>query len=332
MPAAPGGALSLNSQALNTPPQFHLAINNVQDLNVMADLLKKSGFFGQDAQAAIAVRLMAGLEAGFTPFAAITGTYVVNGKPAFGANMLAQAIKKSGKYDYRVVKKTMDGCTIRIIDVASGDVIGEEEFTQQDAQTAGLWHGPTWKKYPKQMLFNRCITMAMRTHTPEVLGGHTAYTPEELIAAQPKFKQQQYGEIDEHGMVEEVKVFVPDSQTSAAIDVPNTDAEPKAERQAPPRPRKVAPPQPEAQTIDAAAIADAVQPISNDVLDQVINGLNALAAQQDGSAKKVIDAFKAQAGIPATVEVNSESFKTQQHGQILLELLKPESVAELKNA
>ena len=329
MPDALGGSLAHFSQ--QPTPAFHLAINNVQDLNVMAELLRQSGFFGNDSQAAIAVRLMAGLEAGFTPFAAITGTYVVNGKPAFGANMLAQAIKKSGKYDYRVVKKTIDGCTIRIIKAGTDELIGEEEFTQQDAQTAGLWHGPTWKKYPKQMLFNRCITMAMRTHTPEVLGGHTAYTPEELIAAQPDFKQKQYGEIDEHGMpIEEVKVIQVDD-VSASASVPNSDREPaakKSSRKATPKPKKVAQPQPEPE-VDQAAVLAATKDITVADKNQIISGLNYLAenAKKDDKGTPLTDVvlseFRVRMGMAPDTKIAPADIKTEQHAQILLELLEP---------
>lgn len=325
MPDASGGSLALNRQALNTPPSFHLAINNVQDLNVMADMLKKSGFFGQDSQSAIAVRLMAGLEAGFTPFAAITGTYVVNGKPAFGANMLAQAIKKSGKYDYRVTKKTIDGCTIRIIDTSDKTVIGEEEFTQQDAEKAGLWNSATWRKYPKQMLFNRCISMAMRTHCPEVLGGHTAYTPEEIGG-------ERLGTIDEHGMIEEVEVIQVDG-VSASAAVPNSDQEPAATtstRRPTPKPRKVAQPQAEPK-VDHAAVMAATKDMSVLTKNEIISGLNWLAEQGADETgvpyiNQVLTDFKTKAAIAPDVNVTPDDFKTEQHAEILLGLLKPHNV------
>ena len=321
MPDASGGSLAHPSQL--PTPSFHLAINNVQDLNAMAAILGKSGFFGNDSQSAIAVRLMAGLEAGFTPFAAISGTFVINGKPGFGANMLAQAIKRSGKYDYRVVSKTEEGCTIKIIDVVSKEVIGEESFTQKDAQNAGLWHSATWKKYPKQMLFNRCISMAMRTHCPEVLGGHTAYTPEEIGG-------EKVGTIDEHGMIEEVKV-VQVSDVSAPASVPNSDQEPaakKSSRKATPRPRKVAQPQPDPE-VDQAAVLAATRDIAVADKNQIITGLNYLAEtkQKDDQGTPLTDVvlseFRERMGMAPDTKITPDDFKTEQHAQILLGLLEP---------
>jgi hypothetical protein len=48
------------------------------------------------------------------------------------------------------------------------------------AERAGLLKNPTWKAYPEAMLFSRALTAGMRTHCPDALGGHPAYTPEEL--------------------------------------------------------------------------------------------------------------------------------------------------------
>jgi hypothetical protein len=48
------------------------------------------------------------------------------------------------------------------------------------AERAGLLKNPTWKAYPEAMLFSRALTAGMRTHCPDALGGHTAYTPDEI--------------------------------------------------------------------------------------------------------------------------------------------------------
>jgi hypothetical protein len=59
-------------------------------------------------------------------------------------------------------------------------VLGEETFTIEMAERAGLLKNPTWNAYPEAMLFSRALTAGMRTHCPDALGGHPAYTPEEL--------------------------------------------------------------------------------------------------------------------------------------------------------
>jgi len=45
-------------------------------------------------------------------FASMTGIYIIKGKPAIGANPMAAAVKRSGKYNYRVIEHTDQSCKI----------------------------------------------------------------------------------------------------------------------------------------------------------------------------------------------------------------------------
>ena len=55
------------------------------------------------------------------------------------------------------------------------------EFSMEDAKRAELLANPSWKKYPKNMLFARCFSDMARTLFPDAIGG-ISYTPEELGA------------------------------------------------------------------------------------------------------------------------------------------------------
>jgi hypothetical protein len=86
------------------------------------------------------------------------------------------------------MEKTAKLCRIKFL--ANGEVLGEEVFTIEMAERAGLTADKPgqrgispWKAYPEAMLFSRALTAGMRTHCPDALGGHTAYTPDELGAA-----------------------------------------------------------------------------------------------------------------------------------------------------
>ena len=174
-----------NSSALTAPgtSTLSLQVSSVDDLARLARVFAASGLFGragnQETQVAeCAIRLMAGMEAGFSPFASATGVHIINGRPAFSANLLAQAVRRHPDYDYRVLEKTATACKIRFL--SRGEVLGEELFTIDMAERAGLLKNPTWRSYPEAMLFSRALTAGMRTHCPDALGGHPAYTPEEL--------------------------------------------------------------------------------------------------------------------------------------------------------
>ena len=195
----PSGALALtNGNAMAAAPgaSFSLQLSGIEDLQRLAKLFSASGLFGRSGNAEqhmaeCAIKILAGAEAGFGPFASHSGVTVINGKPGFGANLLAQAIKRHPIYDYRVLEKTDQVCRIKFL--AGREELGVETFTMEMAKRAGLvkTSGP-WAQYPEAMLFARCLTAGMRTHCPDALGGMGAYTPEELGAA---------GQIDENGVV-----------------------------------------------------------------------------------------------------------------------------------
>jgi len=180
--------MATQSTALAPPgtAPLSLQVKSVDDLARLAKVFAASGLFGrsgnQETQVAeCAIRLMAGMEAGFSPFASATGIHIINGRPAFSANLLAQAVRRHPAYDYRVMEKSSTVCRIKFL--AHGETLGEEVFTIEMAERAQLLKNPTWKAYPEAMLFSRALTAGMRTHCPDALGGHTAYTSEELGAA-----------------------------------------------------------------------------------------------------------------------------------------------------
>ena len=192
MASTPSSALATTATG-----SLSLQIQSPDDLQRLARLFSASGLFGRAAGnpdqhlAECAIKILAGMEAGFGSFASIAGVSVINGKPGFGANLLAQAIKRHPLYDYRVIEKTDQICRIRFL--AGREVLGEEVFTIQMAERAGLVKGGgPWKQYPEAMLFARALSAGMRTHCPDALGGAPAYTPEELGAQ---------GQIDENGVV-----------------------------------------------------------------------------------------------------------------------------------
>lgn len=154
------------------------------EMNVMilGKILSASGYFQDAREAAQAVvKVLAGRELGFGPIASMSGIFIVNGKPVLSANMQAASIRKSGKYDYKIVRLDNDVCELAFF--RDGQELQPHSiFTMADATTAGLTEGKnahSWKHYKRNMLFSRCITNGMRWHSPE-LGCGAIYTPEEL--------------------------------------------------------------------------------------------------------------------------------------------------------
>jgi hypothetical protein len=159
----------------------HLA--NIQRLG---NLLAASGYFADAREMAqAAVKVMAGEELGIPPIASMMGINIIKGKVALSGNLIASRIRAHG---YEFVVKQMDahGCVLHFLGKPDAEgkrrMLGASSFTEEDAKAAGLLGSDMYKKYPRNMYFNRTISNGAKWYTPEVTNGAPVYTPEELGA------------------------------------------------------------------------------------------------------------------------------------------------------
>lgn len=148
----------------------------------LADILAKSGYFSDArSQAQAVVKILAGAELDFGPIASMNGIHIIEGKPAMAANLIGAAIKRSPRYNYRIVKHSDAECSVAFYE--QGEKVGESTFTMKDAQAAGLVgrKGDMWGKYPRNMLFARALANGARWYCPDIFSTGV-YTPEELGA------------------------------------------------------------------------------------------------------------------------------------------------------
>jgi hypothetical protein len=149
------------------------------DLSSVLDLAKvfvQSGYFdGVKSISQAAVKIMAGREFGIGPFASMQGVYIVGGRPAFMAQLLAAKIKNSGRYDYRIVEFPEDHCTIDFFE--RGRKVGTESFSIKDARRQAT---KNMEKFPRNMLFARALSNGARFHCAGIFGGAPAYVPEDF--------------------------------------------------------------------------------------------------------------------------------------------------------
>lgn len=144
-----------------------------------AKAMALSGYFKDAADVSQAmVKVMAGAEMGLGPFAAMSNIHIIKGKPVLGANMIATLIKNSARYDYRI--KRLDDEAAIVTFYEGGREVGESAFTMADARQAGLMSNPTWKNYPRNMLFARAISNGARWYAAGIFGGAAVYTPDEM--------------------------------------------------------------------------------------------------------------------------------------------------------
>ena len=149
----------------------------------VGEIFAASGMFPDTRDAAqCATKLIVGRGLGLSDYDAMAGLHLIQGKVTLAANLMAAAIKRHPKYDYRA--ETNDQvCAITFYsyeapnDGSISDTrheIGTTSFTLDDAKRAGLT-GTNWKKYPKAMLFARCISAGYREHCPDALGNAPVY-------------------------------------------------------------------------------------------------------------------------------------------------------------
>ena len=151
-------------------------IKSTQDALSIAETFFQSGMFTDIKSSSQAmVKIMAGQEFGITPFSAMSGIHLIQGKPTIGAGLMAQRVKKSGKYTYNVLQLNDAICEIEFIQLPK-TVLGKSIFTIEDAKKAGT---KNIDRFPKNMLFARAISNGVRWFTPDIYDS-VVYVPEEM--------------------------------------------------------------------------------------------------------------------------------------------------------
>jgi len=116
---------------------------------------------------------------GIHPFEALNGGFhCINGKVGMSTEMMAALVRKRGHSITKDPKSNNECVILHGKRADSGDT-WTCSFSRTDAEAAGLWNGPTWKKYPAIMLYNRCMSMLFRQLFPDLSMG-AGYVEDEL--------------------------------------------------------------------------------------------------------------------------------------------------------
>jgi hypothetical protein len=96
------------------------------------------------------------------------GIWNIQGKVEMSARMMNMKIRHSG-HKLNIIKWDLQSCTIKGIRKDTGEEMSVD-FSMEDAKRAGLLRNPTWEKYPREMLFNRALSIIARMLFPDVIG------------------------------------------------------------------------------------------------------------------------------------------------------------------
>jgi hypothetical protein len=152
----------------------------------LAKVALSSGKYPTELNEATMLNIMlSARDLGIAPYKAINGGfYVVNGKISMSTALMSDRIRKEG-HSVKVTEWTAEKCTIIGIRKDNGDSV-KVEYTMQDAQLAGLTNSPTWKKFPKNMLYNRAMSTLARVLFSDVVGACYSEDEKEEIAGVAK--------------------------------------------------------------------------------------------------------------------------------------------------
>jgi len=161
-----------------------IEIQSIDDVSRVAQMMAKSGFFDDAKSAAQAgVKIMAGMELGIPPVAAVRGVYVLDGNTCLSSGLLAALIKQHPRYDYKVVEATDERAELAFFE--NGEKQGTASFSMEEARsidhgTKKLAEKDNWQNYPSDMCFSRALSRGRRRFCPDI--GNGIYTPDEMGA------------------------------------------------------------------------------------------------------------------------------------------------------
>lgn len=147
---------------------------NMRDLNDAAALIFDSKVFGDlQSKEAAAIKIIAGAEKGFTPFQSMAMFDFIQGRPTLNAHGKATLINSSGDFRLKIIELTPSKCVIDVLRNTNGEwkKVNTSSFTIEDAALAELTTGAnkhSWKKYPRNMLFARCVSNIWRWDCAEL--------------------------------------------------------------------------------------------------------------------------------------------------------------------
>jgi len=160
----------------------------------LAELFAQSRRFDDAKTTAEAiVKIQAGRELGFAPFASMVGVHIIEGKPSIGAHLMAAKIKASGKYDYTLNQCDREVCELifsRLSPTGNWVPCGPpirttlKEYVESGAALDKYGKlRANWHRTPDDMLFARAISKGFRRYCPDLNFGLLVYTTEEMEEA-----------------------------------------------------------------------------------------------------------------------------------------------------
>lgn len=167
--------------------------NKLETYRNLATIAVKSGCYPKMSIEQAINLMLSAADLGVSPMKALNGSFhVINGKICMAGHLISDRIRAAG-HSVKVVEHSREKCVIIGVRRDNEDSY-KSEFDIEDAKLAGLLGSDTWRKYPKDMLYNRAIARLGRILFSDVVGASyseeegddiAGIKPEERIAKDP---------------------------------------------------------------------------------------------------------------------------------------------------
>lgn len=133
----------------------------------------------QGKESDVFVTIIAGMELGLPPMAALRSVHVVKGKPVLSADAMVAVAHASGCCEYFVCISSNEHSAKYETKRKGSPKPQSLEFTIREAESAGLLGNDNWRKYPSAMLRARAKAALARDVYPDCLAA--CYTHDESL-------------------------------------------------------------------------------------------------------------------------------------------------------
>ena len=163
-------------------PKQAITPKGIDDVFKLANIAAKTGMFGVKSSDEAAVRIITGMELGLSPYQALRGIHVLNGRPVLAADLMVAVCLSSDRCEYFSLIESTDAIATYETKRRGGQAT-KLSWTMEQAKKAGLAGRGTWAAHPAAMLRARCSAALARVAFPDLING--LYDPDEAQDAAP---------------------------------------------------------------------------------------------------------------------------------------------------
>lgn len=159
-----------------------------------AEALYKSGMFPQARSPyGVLAIIEYGRELGIPPVVALQNMAEIQGRICISAQLLLALALQKG-VSYRILESNDRCCKIEF---RKGDRVYISTFTIEEAERIGLTKRESWKHYPSDMLFARCVSRGIKRIAPDVGLGITTLEEMEGVSEEVEISEVAIPEVPE---------------------------------------------------------------------------------------------------------------------------------------